>query len=110
MQDEELENSTRFIPIIDKDKEKRVRRKLPLHGNEIKNSKIWMKQLNIKAQQRYVEESVLSAVYESGATSIYRTNNDELILTDEQSNKVFHMPTGTTTKESVNTKMNHNLR
>ena len=55
-------------------------------------------------------KSVPSEVYDSGATSIYRMNNNEFILTDERSNKLFHMPTRTTIKASVKSKMNHNLR
>ena len=39
-----------------------------------------------------------------------QNENDEFILTDEQSNKVFHMPTGATTKAIVKVKMHHNLR
>ena len=49
-------------------------------------------------------------VYESVATSICGMNNNEFILTDEQSNRVFHMPRGTTTKARVKSKMHHNLR
>ena len=37
-------------------------------------------------------------------------NNEEFILTYEQSNKVFHMEIGTTTKSSVIKKMHYNLR
>ena len=37
-------------------------------------------------------------------------NNSEFILTYEQSENLFHMPTGTTTKTSVKSKIYHNLR
>ena len=37
-------------------------------------------------------------------------NNNDFILTDEQSNKLFHIPTVTTTKSSVKAKMQHKLR
>ena len=37
-------------------------------------------------------------------------SNNEFILTDEHYNKLFHMPTRTTIKASVKSKMNHNLR
>ena len=36
--------------------------------------------------------------------------NNVFILTDEQSSKVFYMPTGTTNKTRVKSKMHHNLR
>ena len=55
-------------------------------------------------------KSVPSEVYDSGATSIYRMNNNEFILTDERSNKLFHMPTGATTNESVKSTMHHDRR
>ena len=84
--------------------------KLPLHKNNRNNSKIWRKRVNDIYQQRYVEEIVLSSVYNPGATSIFRINNNDFILIYEQSNKVFHMPTDTTTKASVKKQMHHNLR
>ena len=49
-------------------------------------------------------------MYDSGSTSSRRMKNDAFILTDEQSKKVFVIPTGTTTKERVKSKMYHNFR
>ena len=49
-------------------------------------------------------------VYGSGATPSSVINNGEFILTYECSNKVFHMQIVTTTKASVKSRMNHNLR
>ena len=49
-------------------------------------------------------------VYDSGATSSCRMKNDEFILTYKQSTKVFNIPTCTTTKSSVKSKMHYNLR
>ena len=43
----------------------------------------------------------MSAVYDPGATTRYNMKNYGFTLTDEQQNKVLHMPKGTTPKESV---------
>ena len=37
-------------------------------------------------------------------------NDDEIILSYEQSNKIFHMPTDTITKASVKSKKHHNIQ
>ena len=50
---EALANTTQQIKIIDKEKGKRLRWKLPLHGNDRKNGKIRRKQVKDKTQQRY---------------------------------------------------------
>ena len=68
------------------------------------------KQVKDNTQRSYAEEIIPLAVYDSRVTSSCVMNNDEYILTDEQSNKVFCIPTGTTTKESAKSKMHHNLR
>ena len=49
-------------------------------------------------------------VFDSEVQSRCAINNNEFILTDEQSKKIFNMPTGTTTKASVKSKMYHNHR
>ena len=77
--------------------------------NTIKNGKIWRKEVNYTDQQRYAEESVLSALYDSGATSNWGINNYEFFLTDEQSNIIFHMPIVTAAKASVKYNIHHNL-
>ena len=48
------------------------------------------------------------ALYGLGKTSSCGINNNEFILTDEQYNEVFHMPTGTTTKAKIKSNMNPN--
>ena len=60
------------------------------------NSEIWRKQVKDKVRQRYAKQSVSSLSYDSGSTSRCGMNNNEFILTDKQSNKLFHIPTGTT--------------
>ena len=87
-----------------------MRCKLPLHSNIRNNSKTCSKQVYGKTHRSYVEESVPSEVYEAGSTSSCGIKNNDFILIDEQSNKVFHMPTVTTTKASVESKIRHNLR
>ena len=54
--------------------------------------------------------TVTSEVYDSGATPNCIVNNDGFILTDEPSNKVLYIPTGTTKKSSLKSKMHHKLR
>ena len=61
-----------------------MRWKIQLNDNDKKKSKIWRKSVNDKAQQRDVEESVASEVYDSGTTSIRIMKNNEFILIDEQ--------------------------
>ena len=75
-----------------------------------KDSKICRKQVNDKAKQRYAKESVLSVLYDVGATSTCGSNSYDFILTDEQSNKVFHMAIVTTAKANVKSNIFHNLR
>ena len=87
-----------------------MRWKVPLHRNIKKISKAGRKLLEDNTQQRYAEESIPSAVYESVAASSFGMNYDKFILTDEQSNKVFHIPTGTTSEEILKSNMHHNLR
>ena len=64
----------------------------------------------MNTKQRKAGEIVLSEVYDSGAISSCRMNNDEFIITDENSNNFFHMPIGTTTQSSVKARMHPNLR
>ena len=87
-----------------------MRWKLTLQGNIRNNSKTWRKQVVDKNQRSYSEESVPLALYDSGEMSSCKMNYNEFILKGEKSDKVFHIPTGTTTQASVKSKMHHNLR
>jgi len=51
-----------------------------------------------------------SAVYDSGATSSCGRTTDNFIPTATKSNKVFHLPTGHTTKASTQSKLHHEVR
>ena len=44
---------------------------------------------------------IKTAVFDSGATSNCGMVGDDFILTKEKSNKIFHMPIGTTAPASV---------
>ena len=79
---EEQANITQHTTIIDKEKLKRVRFKLPLNGKDSKNSKKWRRQVQEKAQQRESGESVPCAVYYSGTTLSRRMNNNAFIITE----------------------------
>ena len=74
-----------------------MRWKLTLQGNIRNNSKTWRKQVADKNQRSYSEESVPLALYDSGEMSSCKMNYNEFILKGEKSDKVFHIPTGTTT-------------
>ena len=50
-----------------------------------------------------------SEVYDSGATSNFGREEHDFILTNQKSNKVFHMPTGNNTPSSAQAKLRHDV-
>ena len=62
------------------------------------------------AQQAIGTGKIKTAVLDSGATSNCGMVGDTFILTEEKSNKIFHMPTGTTAPASVKAKLHHIVR
>ena len=61
--------------------------------------------------QRYIGTGkIKKAVFDSGATSNCGMVGDYFILTREKSNKIFHMPTGTTAPASFKAKLHHMVR
>ena len=64
-----------------------------------------------KTTQRAIDTvKIMTAVFVSGVTSNCGMVGDDFILTEEISNKLFHMPTGTTAPSSVKAKLHHNVR
>ena len=64
-----------------------------------------------KTTQRAIDTGkIKTAVFDSGATSNCGMVGDKFILTEEKSNKIFHMPTGMTSPASVKAKLFHMLR
>ena len=64
-----------------------------------------------KTTQRSMDAvKIKTAVFDSGATSNFGMEGDDFILTKEKSNKIFHMPTGTTALAIVKAKLHHIVR
>ena len=53
---------------------------------------------------------IKTAVFDSGAKYNCGMVGDDFILIEEKSNKIFHMPTGTTAPASVKAKLHHSVR
>ena len=64
----------------------------------------------VQQKQKKTAKKSNSAVFDSGATSNCGMVGDNFILTNEVSSKIFHMPTGDTTKASTIAKLHHKLR
>ena len=64
-----------------------------------------------KASQRDIGTvKIKTVVFDSGATSNCGMVEDDFILTEKKSYKIFHMPTGTTAPASVKEKLHHSVR
>ena len=64
-----------------------------------------------KTTQRYINTvKIKTEVFNSGATSNCWVVGENFILTEEKSNKTFHMPTGTKAPASVKAKLYHIVR
>ena len=64
-----------------------------------------------KTTQRAIDTGkIKTSVFDSGATSNCEMVGDDFILTEEKSNKIFHMSTGTTVPTSVKAKLHHSIR
>ena len=72
--------------------------------------KKWRRQVAERFKKREAGFSVQSEVYDSDATLFCGMKNDEFILIDETLNKVFRMPTRTTTKKRPKAKIHYKLR
>ena len=64
----------------------------------------------VQQKQKKIKKKQNSAVFDSGATSNCGMVGDSFIPTDEVSSKIFHMPTGDTTKASTIAKLHHKVR
>ena len=61
-------------------------------------------------QQSIGTGKINTEVFNSGATSNCGMLRDDFILTSEKSNKIFHVPTGTTAPASFKAKLHHMFR
>ena len=61
-------------------------------------------------QQSIGTSKIKTSVFGSGATSNFGMVGDDFILRSEISNKIFHMPTGTTASANFKAKLHHMVR